>query len=40
MAEIGASIKLRPTRIGFLVRPNDISSIRKIMRICCCIWGG
>lgn len=40
MAEIGASIKLRPTRIGFLVRPNDMTSIRKIMRICTCIWGG
>lgn len=40
MAEIGASIKLRPTRIGFLVRPNDLTSIRKIMRACTCIWGG
>lgn len=40
MAEISATIGLRPTRIGFLVRPNDINSITKIMQICSCIWGG
>lgn len=40
MAENGATIRLRPTRIGFLVRPNDLASIRKIMRSCTCLWGG
>lgn len=40
MAENRASIKLRPTRIGFLVRPNDMTSICRIMRACTCIWGG
>src|SRR3989442_15581627 len=40
MAEISATIRLRPTRIGFLVRPTDIASIRRIMRACSCLWGG
>lgn len=40
MNEIYSTIKLRPTRIGFLVRPGDIKSIRKIMRACVCVWGG
>lgn len=40
MSEISAEILLRPTRIGFLVSPTDLTSIRKIMRICVCLWGG
>ena len=40
MNEIYSTIKLRPTRIGFLVQPSDIASIRKIMRACMCVWGG
>jgi len=40
MAEISATIRLRPTRIGFLVRPTDMASIRRIMRDCTCLWGG
>ena len=40
MDSLHADISLRPTRIGFLVRPNDKSSIRKIMRVNCCLWGG
>ena len=40
MDKISTDINLRPTRIGFLVRPNDKPSIRKIMRINCCLWGG
>jgi hypothetical protein len=40
MMEISASVTLRPTRIGFLVRPTDLSSVRTIMRICACLWGG
>jgi hypothetical protein len=31
---------LRPTRIGFLVRPTDYPSIRRIFQICSCLWGG
>jgi hypothetical protein len=40
MSEITATIRLRPTRIGFLIRPMDMGSVRKIMRACTCVWGG
>lgn len=40
MTDLTANIRLRPTRIGFLVRPTDMTSIRKIMRVCTCLWGG
>jgi len=35
-----ASVKLRPTRIGFLVNPRDMASVKRIMKICTCLWGG
>jgi hypothetical protein len=40
VTDISAEIQLRPTRIGFLVRPNDLSSVRAAMRACTCLWGG
>jgi hypothetical protein len=40
MPDISAEIQLRPTRIGFLTRPNDLPSVRAIMRACACLWGG
>lgn len=40
MPDISAKIQLRPTRIGFLVRPTDLASLRTIMRACACLWGG
>jgi hypothetical protein len=40
MPDVFAEILLRPSRIGFLVRPTDIASVRKVMRICACLWGG
>jgi hypothetical protein len=40
VSELAAEIKLRPTRIGFLVRPSDLASVRTIMRACTCLWGG
>ena len=40
MAELRAEIRLRPTRIGFLVRPTDKKSLRQIMRLNACLWGG
>ena len=40
MTELSAKIRLRPTRIALLTRPNDQASIRKFMRICSCLWGG
>lgn len=40
MEEIFADIRLRPIRIGFLVKPYDKKSIRQIMRINTSLWGG
>ena len=40
MVRISGKINLRPTRIGFLVRPADTASIRRIMRWSTCLWGG
>jgi hypothetical protein len=40
MPTLHASLRLRPTRIGFLVRPDDCSTVRMIMRYCTCLWGG
>ena len=40
MKELHASIRLRPTRIAFLVRPTDRQSIRQIMQLNTCLWGG
>src|SRR5215472_7339353 len=37
---IHGSVKLRPTRIGFLVRPADGASLSRIMRWSTCLWGG
>ena len=38
--ELSAQIRLRPTRVGLLVGPNDKASIRRFMRVCSCMWGG
>jgi hypothetical protein len=40
MPDLSAEIELRPTQIGFLVRPTDLPSVRAIMRACACLWGG
>jgi hypothetical protein len=40
MMTLSASLKLRPTRIGFLVEPQDSLSVRKIFQTCACLWGG
>ena len=40
MPSLNADLKLRPTRIGFLVRPSDLPNLRKIFQICSCLWGG
>lgn len=40
MPELSAEIRLRPTRIAFLTSPTDLSTVRKIMRVCTCLWGG
>lgn len=40
MTKLSGSVVLRPTRIGFLVKPGDKESISKIMRLSTCLWGG
>ncbi len=40
MKDLFANVRLRPTRIGFLVRPTDKKSVREIMRTNACLWGG
>lgn len=40
MTTLYGSIRLRPTRIGFLVSPMNMSEVRRIMQICTCLWGG
>lgn len=40
MSDLSATICLRPTRIALLVRPTNLSSIRRFMRTCACLWGG
>jgi hypothetical protein len=40
MTTFSASLALRPTRIGFLVEPEDEESLRKIFQTCACLWGG
>lgn len=40
MVEIRGSVRLRPTRVGFLVSPSDKRAVRKIMRINATLWGG
>ena len=38
--DVSATVRLRPTRIALLVRPSDLTSIRRFMRACTCLWGG
>jgi hypothetical protein len=40
MIDINANIRLRPIRIGFLVRPNDLASVKETMQYCAAVWGG
>ena len=40
MANLTVDIRLRPARIGLLVRPKDKRSIHRFMRISTCLWGG
>jgi hypothetical protein len=40
MTTLSASLRLRPTRIGFLVSPTDMEAIRRFMQLSTCLWGG
>lgn len=42
MSKVSGSVRLRPTRIGLLVRPSQSNHmlIRRFLRLCACLWGG
>lgn len=40
MITLHGTLRLRPTRIGFLVSPTNLEAIRQIMCVCSCLWGG
>lgn len=42
MSKVSGSVRLRPTRIGLLVRPSQTNHylIRRFLRLCACLWGG
>lgn len=42
MPTVSGSVRLRPTRIGLLVRPsqNSRGAVARFARLCACLWGG
>ena len=40
MTTLYGSLRLRPTRIGFLVSPTNMAALRRVMQVCTCLWGG
>lgn len=40
MSYISASVRLRPVRFAFLVKPSDQKRVLEILRINTCLWGG
>jgi hypothetical protein len=40
MTNLSATLRLRPVRIGFLVDPTDLNSLKQVMHVCSCLWGG
>jgi hypothetical protein len=40
MNTVYGSLRLRPTRIGFLVSPANMTALRRVMQVCTCLWGG
>jgi hypothetical protein len=37
---LAGSVKLRPVRIGFLLPPDNLATVRRVARLCSCLWGG
>jgi hypothetical protein len=40
MTTLSASLRLRPTRIGFLLDPDDVELLQRVFQVCTCLWGG
>ena len=35
-----AKIRIRPLRLGFVVDPRDVNTLRKVLQVNACLWGG
>jgi hypothetical protein len=40
MPTTSISLRHRPLRIGFLVRPDELQDLRKAAGLCTLLWGG
>jgi hypothetical protein len=40
LANLNLTLRLRPIRFGFVVRPDDTKHVDEIFRINTCLWGG
>jgi hypothetical protein len=40
MTSFSVDLRLRPTRFGFLVAPNDMAALRLAFQVNTCLWGG
>jgi hypothetical protein len=40
MTSFSIDVRLRPTRFGFLVAPNDMAALRLAFQVNTCLWGG
>jgi hypothetical protein len=40
MATTNVTIRHRPNRIGFLVRPSELKDVERAAEICTLLWGG
>lgn len=40
MGTIHADIRLRPTRFAFMVKPDELETLRTIFEVNTCLWGG
>jgi hypothetical protein len=40
MVTVNFTVRHRPVRIGFLVRPGDFADLQSAAALCCVLWGG
>ena len=40
MGHVSATVRLRPVRFAFLVRPSDSKRVLEVFRVNTCLWGG
>ena len=37
---INAKVRVRPLRLGCLIKPNDRAALRRVIEVNTCLWGG